>query len=109
MAQYLAERGAYGSPRRVRFPESFCNDIASIVNLVVHDIIARYNKVRHEKDIVFFAIQKTGQARLFFLARLNTVSVTANEYDNINIDIFTFYVHSSFKENRETRKIKLMN
>ncbi|XP_072019097.1 dedicator of cytokinesis protein 7-like isoform X1 [Amphiura filiformis] len=44
MAQYLCEKDRLGSPRRTRFPESFCNDIVSIVNLVVHDIVARYNK-----------------------------------------------------------------
>ncbi|XP_063962450.1 dedicator of cytokinesis protein 7-like isoform X1 [Lytechinus pictus] len=44
MAQHLADCERLDSYRRMRFTESFCNDINSVVTMVTSEIIARFNK-----------------------------------------------------------------
>ncbi|XP_071486500.1 dedicator of cytokinesis protein 7-like [Diadema antillarum] len=66
MAQHLADCERLDSYRKMRFTDSFCNDINSVVTMVTTEIIARYNKEVK-------AIQLLNASLAFFIQDLLTL------------------------------------
>ncbi|XP_035698985.1 dedicator of cytokinesis protein 7-like isoform X3 [Branchiostoma floridae] len=44
MAQYLAATDKLDTPRKMRFPERFLDDVSALIGMMTGDIIARYSK-----------------------------------------------------------------
>ena len=45
MAEHLAKTDKLQTPRKLRLPEQFTDDVMSLVTMITRDIVDRYNKV----------------------------------------------------------------